>query len=98
MQWKQKRCLVFEDIPYAQPPIGNLRWKAPKEISKQNEILPAENILFIQRPSNLGGVEGKIFMLVQKMFIFRYICTKKNFRKELPVICFGFMVVEILQD
>ena len=27
-----KNALVFEDIPYAQPPIGNLRWKAPKEI------------------------------------------------------------------
>ena len=29
---KKKALLVFEDIPYAQPPIGDLRWKAPKEI------------------------------------------------------------------
>ena len=28
---KTKNVLVYEDIPYAQPPIGNLRWKAPKK-------------------------------------------------------------------
>ena len=30
--------LFFEDIPYAQPPVGFLRWKAPREI-KSNEII-----------------------------------------------------------
>ena len=32
----KKKVILFEDIPYAQPPIGNLRWKAPKRISTKS--------------------------------------------------------------
>ena len=36
---KKKKIILYEDIPYAEPPIGNLRWKAPKSIQiKQRDI------------------------------------------------------------
>ena len=59
----KKKVILFEDIPYAQPPIGNLRWKAPKRISNKKLIYPKDNNFCIQRPSNLGGVDSDNFFV-----------------------------------
>ncbi len=56
---KYKNIFIFEDIPYAKPPVGNLRWKAPRELDSPAIINPKENNFCIQRPSNLGGAEGE---------------------------------------
>ena len=56
---KHKNVYLFEDIPYAKPPTGILRWKAPKEISSNEIILPKKDNFCIQRPSNLGGANGE---------------------------------------
>ena len=50
---KSKNVLVFEDIPYAQAPIGNLRWKAPREVIEKLEIFPKDGNFCIQRPLSL---------------------------------------------
>ena len=51
--------LLFEDIPYAEPPVGYLRWKAPREIkSNKTDIKPKKNNYCVQRPSNLGGIDS----------------------------------------
>ena len=48
----------WDDIPYAQPPVGDLRWKAPKKISKKNELIKSKvNNFCIQKPSGMGGSE-----------------------------------------
>ena len=50
------KVISWHDIPYAQPPIGNLRWKAPKEMTSPNlNIEPKENNFCIQETSSLGG-------------------------------------------
>ena len=36
---KSDGVYVWKNIPYAKPPIGDLRWKAPKEIPSSNEVL-----------------------------------------------------------
>ena len=50
----------WDDIPYAKPPINNLRWKAPRKIySPENIITSKEDNFCVQRPSNLGGPGGE---------------------------------------
>lgn len=33
---------VFKGIPYAKPPVGELRWKAPREMDNWTEVYPAD--------------------------------------------------------
>ena len=54
--YKKNKVVVWEDIPFAQPPVGNLRWKAPKKILQNKKIIqPKENNFCIQRKSSFGG-------------------------------------------
>ena len=51
--------MYWDDIPYAEPPIGKLRWKSPREINKPDHIiLPKDENYCVQRPSSLGGPGG----------------------------------------
>ena len=54
----------WDDIPYALPPIEDLRWRAPKKINNNlndNIIIPKENNFCIQEPSGLGGIVGDTY-------------------------------------
>ena len=52
----KNKLISWYDIPYAQPPVGNLRWKAPKEIISPNSIIKLkDNNFCIQKTSSLGG-------------------------------------------
>ena len=66
--YKQGRVVYWDDIPYAQPPIKELRWKAPREINNSEiGIIPKDDNYCVQRPSTLGGPGGEVFMSVQKI-------------------------------
>jgi para-nitrobenzyl esterase len=48
----------WDDIPYAQPPVGDLRWRAPIEILDNSDLIePKINNFCIQKPSGMGGSE-----------------------------------------
>ncbi len=58
--YKKNRVLNWDDIPYAKPPVGELRWKAPRKINNPKElILPKSENYCVQRPSSLGGPGGE---------------------------------------
>jgi para-nitrobenzyl esterase len=60
--YKKNKVINWDDIPYAEPPIGILRWKAPIKINNPSQIItPKENNFCVQRPSGMGGSEGTSF-------------------------------------
>ena len=81
------KTMIYEDIPYAMPPINDLRWRAPRTISNKVEIYPKENNFCIQRPSNLGGVESENFYTGSEDCLYLDIFTpKKSNKTNLPVM------------
>ena len=51
----------WDDIPYAEPPIGDLRWKAPRAFKSSQYIMQKEENFCVQEPSGLGGSDGFSF-------------------------------------
>ncbi len=41
---KNKKSIVYYGIPYAKPPVGELRWKAPEPLPSSDEVFEAENL------------------------------------------------------
>ncbi|MDA7829545.1 carboxylesterase family protein [Gammaproteobacteria bacterium] len=80
--------LNWDDIPYAKPPIGNLRWKAPREITySENLLLPKDDNFCVQRPSGMGGSEGEGYFSGTEDCLYLDIKAPKNSsEKQLPVM------------
>tara|TARA_A100001015_G_C15004680_1_gene720108 strand:+ start:96 stop:1868 length:1773 start_codon:yes stop_codon:yes gene_type:complete len=86
----ENRVLYWSDIPYAQAPIGDLRWKAPREIinSKAN-IQPKKNNFCIQKTSSLGGssqFSKKIISGTEDCLYLDIFAPKNSVDKKLPVM------------
>ena len=80
--------LNWDDIPYAKPPVGNLRWKAPRKIANPNNILLAkDNNFCVQRPSGMGGSEGDgYFSGTEDCLYLDVKAPKEKSLKQLPVM------------
>ena len=84
----KNKVINYDDIPYAQPPIGNLRWKAPRELLNANEVIKSQDYNFcIQEPSSMGGAPGEGFITGTEDCLYLDIKKpKKKSSKLLPVM------------
>jgi para-nitrobenzyl esterase len=81
----------WDDIPYALPPIGDLRWRAPVKLDSSrslNIIYPQENNFCVQEPSGLGGSEGDSFFSGSEDCLYLDIKRPKKISKELLPVMF----------
>ena len=53
------KAVDWFDIPYAKPPVGDLRWRAPRSLnSPDRKITNMENNACVQEASEYAGVSG----------------------------------------
>ncbi len=86
----QNRVIYWNDIPYAQPPIGDLRWKAPRMLVESNIVIkPKDGNFCIQKTSSLGGssqFSENIISGSEDCLYLDIVAPKKSFNKPLPVM------------
>jgi para-nitrobenzyl esterase len=87
----KNRVINWDDIPYAKPPIGDLRWRAPKKLDSSeytNIIKPKENNFCVQEPSGLGGSDGDSFFSGSEDCLYLDIKRPEKTDKELLPVMF----------
>ena len=86
--YKKNGVINWDDIPYAQAPIGNLRWKAPRKINNPFAIITQkENNFCVQRPSGMGGSQGQGFFSGTEDCLYLDIKSPTNYTNQaLPVM------------
>ena len=86
----KNNVIHWDDIPYAKPPVGDLRWRAPRKLeisAKSNRIQPRDNNFCIQEPSGLGGSEGDTYVSGQEDCLYLDIKKpRKNSDSPFPVM------------
>lgn len=53
-------CAVFRGVPFAQPPVGELRWRPPEPLDPWNEIRDATEFSASAMQRQLGGDVGDL--------------------------------------
>ena len=85
------KVISWDDIPYAMPPIDELRWKAPKQFdisAKNNSIEPKNDNFCVQEPSGLGGTEGNNYFSGTEDCLYLDIKAPSNKQDELLPVMF----------
>jgi len=85
------KVISWDDIPYAMPPIDELRWKAPRQfdISLKNNLIEPQNDNFcVQEPSGLGGSEGDNYYSGTENCLYLDIKAPSNNQDELLPVMF----------
>jgi para-nitrobenzyl esterase len=81
----------WDDIPYAKPPISDLRWRAPQKLDSSaylTTINPKENNFCVQEPSGLGGSDGNSFFSGSEDCLYLDIKRPEKINDELLPVMF----------
>jgi para-nitrobenzyl esterase len=82
-----KNVISWEDIPYAMPPEGDLRWKAPRPlISPASNIKPQEGNGCLQEASIYAGIKGKGIVGQEDCLYLDIKAPVNNTNRRLPVM------------
>ncbi|MDC3359952.1 carboxylesterase family protein [Gammaproteobacteria bacterium] len=85
----ENKVINYDDIPYAKPPVGDLRWKAPREILDSEKVIKnKDNNFCIQEPSSMGGAPGEGILAGSEDCLYLDIKTPKNKSSELLPVMF----------
>ena len=85
----KNKVVNYDDIPYAIPPIGLLRWKAPRELNAQDQIIRSKDGNHcVQEPSSMGGAPGKGTLTGEEDCLYLDIKTPKIKTSELLPVMF----------
>lgn len=84
----KNKVVNYDDIPYAIPPIGSLRWKAPRELNAPDQIIKSkEGNHCVQEPSSMGGAPGEGLLTGTEDCLYLDIkIPKKSSTELLPVM------------
>ena len=81
----KNNVVSWDDIPYAKPPIGDLRWMSPRKFVSDSIITLKDNNFCVQRPSGMGGSEGDGYFSGTEDCLYLDIkAPKKSSDKALP--------------
>ena len=82
-----KNVVSWEDIPYAIPPVGDLRWKAPRAlISPELNIQPQDGNGCLQEASIYAGIQGEGIVGQEDCLYLDIKAPVNNLNKRLPVM------------
>jgi para-nitrobenzyl esterase len=85
----ENKVINYDDIPYAKPPVGDLRWKAPRKILDSDEIIKnKDNNFCIQEPSSMGGAPGEGILAGSEDCLYLDIKTPRKKSSELLPVMF----------
>ena len=85
----ENKVINYDDIPHAKPPVGDLRWKAPREILDSERVIEnKDNNFCIQEPSSMGGAPGEGILTGSEDCLYLDIKTPKKKSSELLPVMF----------
>ena len=84
---KNHGVISWNNIPYAKPPVEELRWKAPRDFKSDSLIENSKQITYcVQEPSGLGGADGETIVVGSEDCLYLDIKAPKYIDKPLPVM------------
>ena len=79
--------ITWEDIPYAIPPEGDLRWKAPRSLIAPDLVIqPQEGNGCLQEASIYAGIQGKGIVGQEDCLYLDIKAPVNNLNRRLPVM------------
>ena len=78
--------IQYQGIPYAKPPVGQLRWKAPQPVSYLNHYQATSFKSMCTQPGSLFGGAENIRGSADCLYLNVYVPEQAKPKKDLPVM------------